>query len=75
MLVLIPGNLLSIKRPKGIIPTRSKINAQTKDADEACIFLIASNSSTAKELKTTSIVTLKRALCTPFMLDIFMLIV
>jgi hypothetical protein len=43
--------------------TRSKINAQTKDADEACIFLIASNLSTAKELKTTPIVTLKCALC------------
>ena len=46
------------------MPTRSKINAQTKDVDEACIFLMVSNLSTAKELKTTPIVTLKCALCT-----------
>ena len=46
------------------MPTRSKINAQTKDADEACIFLIASNLSTAEELKIPPMVTLKCALCT-----------
>ena len=46
------------------MPTRSKMNAQTKDADEACIFLMTSNLSTAEELKTPPIVTLKRALCT-----------
>ena len=43
---------------------RSKINTQTKDVDEACIFLITSNLSTAEELKTTLMVALKRALCT-----------
>ncbi len=45
------------------MPTRSKINAQTKDVDEACIFLMVSNLSTSKELKTTPMVTLKCALC------------
>ena len=64
MLILIPSNLLSIKRPKGIMPTQSKMNAQTKDADEACIFLMASNLSTAEELKPPAMVTLKCALCT-----------
>ena len=46
------------------MPTRSKINAQTKDADKACIFLMTSNQSTAAELKTPPIVTLKCAICT-----------
>ena len=46
------------------MPTRSKINAQTKDVDDACIFLIASNLSAAEELKAPPMVTLKCALCT-----------
>ena len=33
------------------MPTRSKSNAQTKDVDEACIFLTASNLSTSEELE------------------------
>ena len=45
------------------MPTRPKINVQTKDVDEASIFLIASNLSTAEELEITPMVTLKRALC------------
>ena len=45
------------------MPTRSKINAQTKDIAEACIFLMTSNLSTTEELETTPMVTLKRALC------------
>ena len=40
------------------------MNAQIKDADEACIFLMASNLSTAEELKTPPMVTLKCALYT-----------
>ena len=46
------------------MPTRSKINAQTKDVDEACIFLMASNLSKAEELETTPMVTLKYSLYT-----------
>ena len=38
------------------------MNAQTKDADEACIFLMAFNLSTAEELKMPPMVTLKCAL-------------
>ena len=44
------------------MPTRPKINVQTKDVDEASIFLIASNLSTAEELEITPMVTLKCAL-------------
>ena len=44
------------------MPTRPKINVQTKDIDEASIFLIASNLSTAEELEITPMVTLKCAL-------------
>ena len=41
------------------MPTRPKINVQTKDVDEASIFLIASNLSTAEELEITPMGTLK----------------
>mgnify|MGYP007124067336 FL=1 len=45
------------------MPSRPKINVQIKDVDEASIFLIASNLSTAEELEITPMVTLKCALC------------
>ena len=45
------------------MPSRPKINVQIKDVDEASIFLIASNLSTAEELERTPMVTLKCALC------------
>ena len=44
------------------MPMRPKLNVQPKDVDEACIFLIASNLSTAEELETTPMATVKWAL-------------
>ena len=45
------------------MPSRPKINVQTKDVDEASIFLTASSLSTAEELEIIPMVTLKCALC------------